>query len=236
MSGGACVKGTAYHHGDLREDLLRAAEGLLRAGDLNAVTLRACARAAGVSHAAPQHHFRDLSDLLAETAARGYKRLGAALAAALALAPASPEARFLAVGRTYVRFAREESELFRLMFRADRLNATNEALRAERLACYAQMATAVSGMRGEPPVSAAELPGRRQDGLWLEDILISWSYVHGFALLVLEGELDRLLTERWEGTRAPMDAHSDLDAMTDRILEQTARRLGAIIQVAPAET
>jgi hypothetical protein len=98
------------------------------------------------------------------------------------------------------------------------------------------MASAVSGMRGEPPVVAAELPGRRQDGLWLEDILISWSYVHGFALLVLEGEIDRLLTERWEGSRAPMDPHSDLDAMTDRILDQTARRLGAILQVTPGES
>src|SRR5262245_36388547 len=71
-----------YHHGDLHEALLKAAEQVLERDGLPGLTLRAVAREAGVSHAAPTHHFGDLTGLLSELAAIGYRQFGAAMIAA----------------------------------------------------------------------------------------------------------------------------------------------------------
>src|SRR5882757_7569710 len=71
-----------YHHGDLHEALLKAAERVLERDGLPGLTLRAVAREAGVSHAAPTHHFGDLSGLLSELAAIGFRRFNEAMAAA----------------------------------------------------------------------------------------------------------------------------------------------------------
>jgi AcrR family transcriptional regulator len=68
-------KTKTYHHGDLREALLRSAESILKRDGLGALSLRAAARAAGVSHAAPAHHFPDLCSLLSALAAEGFDRL-----------------------------------------------------------------------------------------------------------------------------------------------------------------
>src|SRR3982751_372137 len=73
---------TPYHHGALRDALLEAAERVLERDGLPGLTLRAVAREAGVSHAAPTHHFGDLTGLLSELAAIGYTRFNAAMIAA----------------------------------------------------------------------------------------------------------------------------------------------------------
>ena len=67
-----------YHHGALRDALLQAAERVLERDGLAGLTLRAVAREAGVSHAAPTHHFGDLTGLLSELAAIGYRMFNAA--------------------------------------------------------------------------------------------------------------------------------------------------------------
>src|ERR1700704_3323273 len=73
---------TPYHHGDLREALLQAAERVLERDGLAGLTLRAVAREAGVSHAAPTHHFGDLTGLVSELAAIGFRMFNAAMDAA----------------------------------------------------------------------------------------------------------------------------------------------------------
>ena len=70
---------TPYHHGDLRNALLDAADELLQEQGLQGFTLRACARRAGVSHMAPKHHFNDVRGLLRAVAERGFARLVALL-------------------------------------------------------------------------------------------------------------------------------------------------------------
>src|SRR5258708_22531445 len=76
--------GTPYHHGALRDALLTAAERVLERDGLAGLTLRAVAREAGVSHAAPTHHFGDLTGLVSELAAIGFRQFNAAMAAATA--------------------------------------------------------------------------------------------------------------------------------------------------------
>src|SRR6266567_6406981 len=74
--------GTPYHHGDLHDALLAAAERVLERDGLAGLTLRAVAREAGVSHAAPTHHFGDLTGLVSELAAIGFRQFNAAMASA----------------------------------------------------------------------------------------------------------------------------------------------------------
>src|SRR5881397_2391605 len=106
---------TPYHHGDLHDALLAAAERVLERDGLPGLTLRAVAREAGVSHAAPTHHFGDLSGLLSELAAIGYRRFNAAMTAARA-AEGLPAEKGLASAKAYVRYARAHPGMYGLMF------------------------------------------------------------------------------------------------------------------------
>src|SRR4029077_600186 len=72
--------GSSYHHGALRDALLEAAERVLERDGLPGLTLRAVAREAGVSHAAPTHHFGDLTGLVSELAAIGFRQFNTAMA------------------------------------------------------------------------------------------------------------------------------------------------------------
>src|SRR6201999_3308799 len=80
--GRGATEDTPYHHGALRDALLQAAERVLERDGLAGLTLRAVAREAGVSHAAPTHHFGDLTGLVSELAAIGFRQFNAAMAAA----------------------------------------------------------------------------------------------------------------------------------------------------------
>ncbi len=106
----------AYHHGELREALLDAAEALLAQRGAAALSLRDVARSAGVSHAAPYHHFAGLPELLAMLAARSFEQLGAAMQAGVNAHPADAREQLLAIAAAYVDFARRRPARFRLMF------------------------------------------------------------------------------------------------------------------------
>jgi AcrR family transcriptional regulator len=207
-----------YHHGDLREALLQAAEQLLHEKGLQGLTLRACARRAGVSHAAPKHHFADLSELLSEVAARSFDKLTRALQAAHAEAGEDPDARFIAVARTYVYFARNNPAHFRLMFRSDVLNQCHLGLGTASARTFAEMTGSVTVQRGEPDLAPEQLLSRIRDEGFMQDLLLGWSYVHGYAQLLLEGQL------------AVFAKDEQLDAFLDRTLAATGRRLGRLLR------
>src|SRR4051794_3955329 len=109
-----------YHHGALRAALLDAAEAVLERDGLQGLTLRAVAREAGVSHAAPTHHFGDLTGLLSELAAIGFRRFGAAMQSAAA-SGATLQEKGLAHALGYVAYARAHPGMHGLMFRTERL-------------------------------------------------------------------------------------------------------------------
>jgi AcrR family transcriptional regulator len=109
-------KESRYHHGDLRAALLQAGEAELAANGRLGFTLRGTAKRAGVSHAAPAHHFRDANALLAALAARGFRRLEAAMREAQANAPPDPRAQLIAAGVGYFRFGYNNPALLQLMF------------------------------------------------------------------------------------------------------------------------
>src|SRR5580704_3926956 len=103
-----------YHHGALRDALLEAAERVLERDGLSGLTLRAVAREAGVSHAAPTHHFGDLTGLVSELAAVGYRQFSAAMMAA-AVAGTSLTEQAMARAKAYVAFAQAHPGMYGLM-------------------------------------------------------------------------------------------------------------------------
>jgi AcrR family transcriptional regulator len=121
------VTARPYHHGNLRAALLEQAERTLAdGGDLS---LRALARQAGVSHAAPRRHFADKQALLDALAEDGFERLGAALRAAMTGAE-DFDARLLAFTRAYVEFATGHAALLELMFAGKHRPGAAPSLRA----------------------------------------------------------------------------------------------------------
>ena len=106
----------AYHHGNLRAELLDTAIEQLQSSGAEDLSLRALARAVGVSQTAPYRHFADKGELLAAMATRGYRNLLAALQAAGDQSPESPTQQLIGFAHAYVDYAGASPQLFKLMF------------------------------------------------------------------------------------------------------------------------
>src|SRR6201989_1654053 len=127
---------TPYHHGALRAALLAAAQGVRERDGLAGLTLRAVAREAGVSHAAPTHHFGDLTGLVSELAAIGFQQFNTAMAAAGSSGP-SPLDKAMARAKAYVAYARAHPGMYGLMFRTERIDMTPPSLHEAGSASFA---------------------------------------------------------------------------------------------------
>ena len=157
-----------YHHGDLRRTIVTAAIAAIGESGLDGWSLRELARRAGVSHAAPAHHFGDKTGVLTAIAAEGFGLLADALEAA--------EPDFLAAGVAYVEFAVHHPVHFAVMFQPGLYRTDDEAVRtAETRAAdvLRKGATAVSTAAAGPEHTT----------------LAAWSIVHGFAALWISGAL-----------------------------------------------
>jgi AcrR family transcriptional regulator len=172
-----------YRHGDLRRAILDAAERRLEAGGLQAVTIRACARDAGVSPAAPIHHFGGLKGVLSGLAARGFERLVAHLGADAASKPAQSPASLL-VG-AYVAFALSAPNLFDLMWRDDLLDPDDTALTQARRNALTSLRT----LSSQPAVGRSAR---------IQAIRI-WSLAHGLAMLLRHGRIVTALGSEEDG-------------------------------------
>jgi AcrR family transcriptional regulator len=191
-----------YHHGALHEALLKAAEKVLERDGLQGLTLRAVAREAGVSHAAPTHHFDDLTGLVSELAAIGFRQFNAAMGEARSV-PGSMLEKSMAAAKAYVGYARAHPGMYGLMFRTERLDMTRPALHEAANASFAGLAGSIGASRHET-ISAQALSLDQAAA-----IARAWSLVHGFTMLLLDGRLTDILHRLPEGT----DTETLLDAM-----------------------
>ena len=163
-----------YHHGDLRDALIQAAQEILEAEGLAALSLRGVARRAGVSPAAPYHHFPDKQALLDAVAERSFDALTAAMTTRMDKVSGSA-ARLDASGIGYVAFAVANPALFGLMFSIVGQNpspGTSLDLARQRAYAVLQEAAAACSPSGKASADAC---------------LRLWALVHGIAKLVLEG-------------------------------------------------
>jgi AcrR family transcriptional regulator len=162
-----------YHHGDLRAACLRAAMELLEEGGEAALSLRAVARRAGVSPAAPYRHYADREALVSAVAAVGYRELAERLVAAHPF-PSTPE-QLASVAVAYVQFALERPALFRIMF-GEPCDRDND----ERGAAAAAVSMYVR------EIVQRSFPQADADAL----ATAIWALAHGLAFLHLDGKLD----------------------------------------------
>jgi AcrR family transcriptional regulator len=163
-----------YHHGDLRRAVLDAALEVIATDGPSAISLRDLARRAGVSHAAPAHHFKDKAGLLTAIALEGNEMLADSLA--------EQPAGLVDLGVRYVRFALEHPAHFEVMYRPDLYHRKDPALLAARERTGGLLRGTVAAMSEEGRVADADLAQ-----------LAAWSAAHGFATLVRGGNLDRTL-------------------------------------------
>ena len=198
-----------YHHGALRDALLEAAERVLERDGLSGLTLRAVAREAGVSHAAPTHHFGDLTGLVSELAAIGFRQFSAAMVAAGASSEV-PLEKGIARAHAYVGYAQAHPGMYGLMFRTERLDMKRPSLHEAANAAFAGLAGAIGASRHEQ-ISAQALSLDQAAA-----IARAWSLVHGFTMLLLDDRLSDILR------RAP--AGTDADTLLNAMLKSTVGR------------
>ncbi|MGE5186487.1 MAG: TetR/AcrR family transcriptional regulator [Acidobacteriota bacterium] len=171
---------TAYHHGNLKPALVTAALRQIAAEGLEACSLRAVARRAGVSAPAVYRHFADKDALLAAVASQCAERLASAMNAAVAAAPPAPLEQFRATGVALVRFAVAHPEHFRVMSTPGVLAALPEPLRAGQDAFLARQRAMLAGAQAR-----GELASHSLDAL----ILAAHVSMAGLAHAIVEGRL-----------------------------------------------
>lgn len=170
------VRGVGQHHGDLRRALVDAALAIVAEEDVEGLSLRAVARRAGVSPAAPYHHFPDKGALLAEVAREGFAALAAEQAAALGGRGANDAsgdtgARLEAMAEAYVRFALAHRAHYRTMFDASPSAVGGPGAASLQETARATFQTLVDAIRAvNPRLDAAEARGRA---------LLAWAQAHG---------------------------------------------------------
>lgn len=174
-----------YHHGDLAAALLDAGEAELVEKGVEGFSLRGVAKRAGVSHAAPAHHFGDADGLLTALAARGFERFLARQADCRRQARSEPRAQLQASGLGYVAFAMEHPALFRLMFGSRRPDFSSQRLGDAAQAAFDDLVRHVSAVTGNPRPPS-------KDRAALHDVAATWALAHGLADLLAAGRLPSL--------------------------------------------
>jgi AcrR family transcriptional regulator len=164
------MRARAYHHGDLRNALLDAARKILEEETLGQLSLRAVARRAGVSHAAPYRHFPNHEALLVELAVEGFVELKDEIAAAGAQATDAESDRIASIGAAYMRFVVRRPELTSLMFGPQLPN--RDAFPELGVAADA-IGTAIGTALHDTALGLAV-----------------WAAVHGLAMLILRNVID----------------------------------------------
>lgn len=164
---------SSYHHGDLRRTVMSAALDVIASEGPSALSLRDLARRAGVSHAAPAHHFKDRAGLLTAIATEGYELLADALSAASGLKER---------GVAYVHFATGHPAHFQVMFQPDLHRPDDPGLTAAKARANAELITGVTAEGLDEDTESMSLA--------------AWSVAHGFATLLLSHNLDKGVGER----------------------------------------
>ena len=184
-----------HHHGNLREALIVAGLDLMEQGGADSLTLRKCAKRAGVSHAAPAHHFNGMISLQAAIVARGHRLFSQAMQQASAEAKAAggdtPYDHLLAICNGYISFARAHTAVFKFMFRphdidVEKLDAlTREELLRDSVASYQILREACAPFEHSPPADASgtDAATSASTNASTGTEIMVWSLVHGYAML-----------------------------------------------------
>lgn len=171
-----------YHHGDLRESLIAATQVLVVEKGAEHFSLADACRLAGVTTAAPYKHFRDKQEILEIICERGFDRLRGTMSAAVEAQGAGTLEALQDMGRAYLRFARTEPNMFRLMFGQNADLKQANIVDAAGTGCFgyliAQVALYIEGLGtgADPRMTALKL----------------WTFVHGAACLLIDEDYQKV--------------------------------------------
>lgn len=173
-----------YHHGNLSEALINAARDILEQEGLEALSLRAVARKAGVSHNAPYHHFPSKADLVAEVARLGFlDMVNRAKEAIDQINTDDHFGRIDGLGKSYLTFAIEQPALFQIMFQPQWTQEERfHNLKAARIEAFQFLINAVTEAKED---GAITVPDPRKASL------MAWWSLHGYCVLHNAGALRR---------------------------------------------
>lgn len=166
----------AYHHGDLRAQLIAAVRDLVETHGPEGFSIAEAARRAGVSSAAPYKHFKDRADILRGVVSAAMDRLHAAMLAGAAAYPAGSLQGVAAIGQAYVDFARAEPGVFRLVFGLTEGHENAPDLQAKGEGCFGVVIGAVAAHLGRAP----------DDPQVQARAYMLWSFVHGHSFLTID--------------------------------------------------
>jgi len=173
----------AYHHGDLRKKILDVADEIVREAGIDQLSVRACAKRAGVSVTAPLYHFPNAKALVTALAVKGFETLLNTVEE-VKTREGLTDGTELAI-RAYVAFGRERSGYFSFMFRDALLNPEDEALQDVRSKTFGRLNSMVNSDPGLEIV-----PGSRASH---EIVLKTWIIAHGLSALLFQTRaIDRL--------------------------------------------
>ena len=178
LADGAVKKGAGSRPDDVRAALVAAAAALIEELPESQVSLRAVARRAGVSHAAPAHYFPSRADLMAAGLAEGFDALTARMLERRDAAGVDPWDRLKAIGLGYIAFALERPRTYTMMFQPGYITSPDSIL-------------ARAGDRCRDVLTLAVAETRRPDGVDQGlGVAFAWVTVHGFVSLLTSGMLD----------------------------------------------
>jgi AcrR family transcriptional regulator len=177
-----------YHHGDLKNALIQAGMEILSKEGIGGLSLRKVAQQAGVSHTAPYAHFADKQSLIAAISTEGYRRLYEQLGAIREKYKPDPRRQLVEAAWAYVRFAQTDPAHFRVTF-------SSAVEREKDYPALVEMA-GKSFNQVVQIVAACQAAGVLRPGPGDALAISVWSIVHGFASLLIEGQISHTILER----------------------------------------
>ena len=177
-----------YHHGDLKNALIKAGVEILAKDGVIGLSLRKVAARAGVSHTAPYSHFVDKQALIAAISTEGFRQLYERMSAVAEEYKTKPSMQLIEVGWAYVQFALDDRDRFKVMF--------SGILEKEKI--YPEFVT--ESQRNfqlvKMVVEANQAAGVLRSGSSDLVALSAWAIIHGFSMLLLEGQISHTVLEQ----------------------------------------
>ena len=181
-------KKKTYHHGDLKNALIKAGVDILAKDGVSGLSLRKVALKAGVSHAAPYAHFADKQALIAAISTEGFRQLYERMSVVAEEYKSRPEKQLIEVAWAYVQFAMDDPDRFKVMFSGvleKEKEYTEFVAESQRNFQLVKMI-----------VEANQVSGRLRSGDSELAALSAWGIIHGFVMLLMEGQIPHSTLEK----------------------------------------
>jgi AcrR family transcriptional regulator len=183
------TKKNSYHHGDLKNALIKAGTEVLAQNGVGGLSLRKVAKKAGVSHTAPYAHFADKQALIAAISTEGFRQLYEQVVSLTERYANDPAQQLLETAWTYVQFAMSDPDQFKIMFSSVLEKEKEYPDFVEMSQRTFQQVVAI--------VVRCQEAGVLREGVGELTAVITWSAVHGLIALLLEGQIPRAVLEQF---------------------------------------